>query len=78
MKKEIKKTIITCDLCGSEDTNCINVNYPVIYTTSKTDGISYKPYIEQVEIDICTDCKNKVLKIMGYGAKWDHVFKTLT
>ena len=66
-----------CDVCKKETNyeGCFRVNYPVIFTTNRTDGVASKPYIEQKQIDICRDCADKILKITASGCQGYNEYK---
>ena len=66
-----------CDVCKKETNyeGCFRVNYPVIFTTNQTDGVSSKPYLEQKQIDICRHCADKVLKITASGCQGYNEYK---
>ena len=77
MKKEEIKYF--CDTCKEEtnEKDCFRVNYPVIFTTNQTDGVSSKPDIEQMQIDICRHCAEKVLKITASGCQGYNEYKII-
>lgn len=77
MKKEEIKYF--CDICKEEinEKDCFRVNYPVIFTTNQTDGVSSKPYIEQNQIDICRFCAEKVLRTTASGCQGYNEYKVI-
>ena len=66
MKQTITKTF--CDICENE-MPVTTVPYPVIFTTEQTEGRPYKPYISNVNIDMCEKCKRAALMIKAIGAQ---------
>ena len=43
----------------------------VIFTTEQNEGRTVEPYLENVEIDLCADCKKRILNanvLYGRGA----------
>ena len=60
---------IYCDVCGKESLNTKKINYPVIFYTEQIEGRSCNPYISQEILDICESCRDKVLRLKGYGAQ---------
>ena len=68
---------IKCDLCTNEMNEQKTIKYPVIFTTDQTEGKTCEPYISMQELDICVDCQKKVLKITGYGAMGNNLYKIL-
>ena len=58
-----------CDICGEESLNTKKINYPVVFYTDQTEGRSCNPYISQETLDICESCRDKVLRLKGYGAQ---------
>lgn len=52
---------IKCDLCSKiiKEEDTLNVYYPTIVVPED----NAKPYIQNVEIDVCRDCGEKVLKV---------------
>ncbi len=73
-KRMSKKTTYTCDLecCSNEATNR-DRSMQIIFTTEQTEGRSCEPYFELVNIDLCDNCLNKIIKarryITGTGAQ---------
>ena len=49
-----------CDVCGAQ--NAKQIELDVIFTTEQTEGRSCKPYLKRNKIDICDECKDKILK----------------
>lgn len=72
--------IVKCDLCAKEidiskSKFVSTISYPVIFNTNQTDGYSCDPYISIQELDICEDCRQKVLRIQGTGAMGNNSYK---
>ena len=66
MKKMIEQYF--CDICKKEAA-ITSVNYPVIFHTDQTDGRAQKPYISQEKIDVCDECRKRLLMLDGWGAQ---------
>lgn len=66
MKKTIE--ICHCDLCKKE-ADIIAIKYPVEFLTEQTEGRNCKPYISYQDIDVCEECKSKILVVQGWGAQ---------
>ena len=69
---------IICDvkncITKKEDVQVIfkNIDIQVIFETDQTDGITSKPYLENIKLDLCENCKNKILNgnyLYAYGAQ---------
>lgn len=55
-----RKSIICCDICRSEDAKFIG-DTSVVFTTNQDDGKSTNPYIELVELDMCSECEKYMI-----------------
>lgn len=77
MRKEIKRTVVSCDICEKEDSNCKQVEYPVLFYTEQTEGRLCNPYISQQKIDLCDDCFNKVIKVKAHGAQGCNMYELI-
>lgn len=62
----MKKEIITCDVCESEDSISEDIQMQVVFTTEQNEGRAVKPYFEIKRIDICAVCYNRVLDSKRY------------
>jgi hypothetical protein len=60
MREELYK----CDVCNREcgARGSMEPKRQVIFTTEQDEGRSVDPYLELVEIDICPECKKRVLR----------------
>ncbi len=75
----MKKTTISCDICGLELHSEIEdfqdefgKKLQVIFTTEQTEGKSCAPHLCMENIDICKACYKKVLEgkaIFAHGAQ---------
>ena len=82
----MKKITYYCDVCGKElkplsiyrglmkisASDFHQGTYQVIFNTDQNDGHVIAPYVVQQNIEICTECKNKILlgKVLyGSGAQ---------
>ena len=54
--------IVTCDLCGRRR-DCIIIRYPVVFETDQTEGKSCEPYVSYTELDVCPECRRRVLMV---------------
>ena len=66
MKKTIEQYF--CDLCYKES-DVQKIKFPVVFHTEQTEGRSCDPYVSMQDIDMCGECRRKVLSIHGYGAQ---------
>jgi hypothetical protein len=66
--RKITETLI-CDICKTENSNCEQIKYPVLFFTEQTEGKTCDPYISCETIDCCPGCKNKILKVVAHGAQ---------
>ena len=66
MKRTITQTY--CDICKKE-LPITSVTYPVFFVTEQTEGRPCKPYISNVNIDMCEKCKRAALMIKAIGAQ---------
>lgn len=69
----MKRTIITCDICGSEK-NVKSLRLPMYRMFDDCDGRTFfdNPHIELDAIDICEECLKKSTnifdqRVQGYG-----------
>ena len=58
-----------CDICKKEVSTFTTVNYPVIFTTEQDEGRSVTPYVSQERLEICSECKDKLLKLKASGCQ---------
>lgn len=65
MKQTIE--ICTCDICKKE-CEVTTIKYPVLFTTSQTDGAYVGNYISYNDIDMCKECQDKAINLIGWGA----------
>ena len=72
MKKTIEQYF--CDVCNSQE-DIVNVEYPVIFHTDQTEGRIREPYISYVKIDLCKECRNKLLRLDAWGAMGHNSYK---
>ncbi len=68
MKKTIEQYF--CDVCG-EQSDVVQVNYPVIFHTDQTEGRSSNPYISQEKLELCPKCLERAVKIHGWGNQFE-------
>lgn len=66
-----KIELVNCDICGN---GCgeMTQKTQVIFTTEQTEGRSCNPYLQLVDIDLCDECKEHLLKgnyIFAEGAQ---------
>ena len=56
-----------CDIkdCSNES-KYVDIKMQVIFSTEQTEGRSVKPYFSSVQIDICEDCKGKIIESCKY------------
>ena len=72
----MKEINVICDICKTK-TNSYHsdLELQVIFLTDQTGSGSTEPYLYNVVIDICLDCKDKILKgnyvfaAVAYGCK---------
>ena len=69
----MKTTTYSCDVkvCSNEPEKK-GFSIQVIFTTEQTEGRSVKPYLANVQLDICDSCLNNVCKgnyIFANGAQ---------
>lgn len=60
---------VVCDVCAERKAQSeIKMNYKldVIFTTDTTEGRSCNPYLSNVEMDLCNDCRGKIVKSKRY------------
>lgn len=64
----MKKEVCTCDIKGCSNQVTLNRSLPiqVIFTTDQTEGRGVKPYLDNVRLDICEDCLEKLVKNQKY------------
>lgn len=72
MKRTIE--IYTCDLCGKEG-DTYRVEYPVVFHTDATEGRPCKPHIERRSVDMCIECKAKVLMIQAENSMGQTIYR---
>ena len=68
----MQKTTIEyyCDICKTKVSNLITINYPVLFTTEQDEGRSVNtPYVSQERLEICSECKNKIIKLRASGCQ---------
>jgi hypothetical protein len=61
----MKKTITSCDVCGSE-IEVAEFLMQVIFTTNQTDGIGCVPYFTMQKMDLCEKCLQEIIKTGKY------------
>lgn len=69
----MKTTIIeySCDVCCKK-AETKKESIQVVFTTEQTEGRQCEPYLSIQKIDICQDCKDRILKgdmLFGAGAQ---------
>lgn len=65
MRKSIE--IVMCDLCGKQNDDVMSIKYPVVFLTEQNEGYSCNPYIDMTDIDVCEDCKKRILMVNATG-----------
>ena len=63
-------TKVMCDLCKSTK-DVKKEKIPIAFTTEQTEGRSITPYLTFEQMDICTDCLQRIvldLPLTGHGA----------
>ena len=73
MRKSIE--IVTCDLCGAQCDDVVSITYPVVFLTEQTEGHPCKPYIDMTDIDVCQDCKKRILMVNATGCMGFNEYK---
>ncbi len=62
-------TILTfCDVCRKESP-VEQISYPVLFTTEQNEGRGVTPYLSLEQLDMCPECKEKVIRLGGNGAQ---------
>ena len=57
----------TCDIKGCDNrATCIKTSLQVIFRTEQTEGRSSTPYLQNVTVDLCTDCLNRIIDEQKY------------
>lgn len=72
MRKVVEVT--TCDICNKEKP-VTEIEYPVLFHTEQTEGRTVTPYISKQKLDVCSDCKPKLLVVHGWGAQGYNEYK---
>lgn len=79
----MRQMLYSCDICADEiaQKNVKERVFQVIFTTEQTEGRSCKPYLSQVQLDICPNCMEKILNgeaVYADGAQGcnDYYFKS--
>ena len=70
--EEIVTKIYRCDLCDKEvsgDVLTQKVTLPVKFLTEQTEGRAVTPYITHGTFDLCNDCLEKAVTVVGQGAQ---------
>ena len=72
-----------CDIkdCGAKDVKQVLVD--VCFVTEQSEGRGVKPYIERARLDLCSDCREKYLRLLplvGAGGQGlnDYTWRNLT
>lgn len=63
--------MIYCDICGDLEIKEKQKSFQVIFTTEQNEGRSCEPYLEDARLDLCEQCRNRVLEgdaIFAQGA----------
>lgn len=55
-----KTESINCDICGKLS-NQISSKIQVIFETEQNEGRASSPYLQMVDIDLCSDCRTVLL-----------------
>lgn len=73
---------VTCDLCGKQVEHVEKgkrqtkpISYPVYFMYSESDGYTKSPHVSNIDLDICDECRDKVLMVLGYGAYGKYEFE---
>lgn len=72
MRKTIEVT--TCDVCKLNKP-VTEIKYPVVFHTDQTEGRATAPYISMQSLDVCEECKPKILMVHGWGAQGYNEYK---
>lgn len=76
MKEVIEKYF--CDICKKETNNITTKTIQVIFQTEQTEGRNCKPYLSNVNLDICPECFKKILNgkaVLAWGAQGYNEYK---
>ena len=64
-------TVVKCDVCSKDKASETSIS--VVFTTEQCEGRPTKPYLQNVEIDLCDDCLGRVLlqgeHLFAHGAQ---------
>lgn len=64
-----------CDICKEKAEHAETIKYPVIFYTEQTEGRSTEPYISMENLEVCDECKGKILMVNGWGAQGYNQYK---
>lgn len=76
-KMKIEKLICDVDNCITNNEDVKSVDLQVIFETNQTDGRSCKPYLSNEKVDLCTNCRQKILDnnyLHAYGAQGHNTY----
>lgn len=75
MRKSIE--IVTCDLCGAQGEDVVSIKYPVVFLTEQNEGRPCKSYVNISDIDVCPDCKKRILRVNATGCMGFNEYKVV-
>lgn len=65
-----------CDICKKEITGARDESkYPIIFHTEQTEGRGCQPYISHESVDLCEECRGKVIVLHAWGAQGNNRYE---